>query len=387
MRRARPDSGGGRDGRHRDERGRAMIPLDDQPEVPDGWGFVYTIDRREFLKLTSTGLLVMFAVEPLFGRTAAELLQGGRGGGAPADMNAYLHIGADGRVTCLVGKVELGQGAMTSLPQLAAEELDVPLTSVDIVMGDTDLCPTDSGTYGSLSIRQFGPVLRAAAAEAKAVLLQMAAERLQVPVTDLAVEAGTVVHKTDRTRRVTYGQLTEGKRIEHRIEGRPTLAAVSAFTIVGKSTTRRDGLEKVTGRAKYAGDVVPPGALHARVLRPPAHGATLVTVDTSAAERVACVRVVRDRDLVAVLHEHRDEADKALRLIKATFTASPSTLTDETIFDHLVKTAPAGDTAAQGGNLAAGEKLASQVFEETYRKGYVAHAAMETHSAVPAHTV
>jgi nicotinate dehydrogenase subunit B len=361
-----------------------MIPLDDQLEVPDGWGFVHTIDRREFLKLTSTGLLVMFAVEPLFGRTAAELLQGGRGGGAPADMNAYLHIGADGRVTCLVGKVELGQGAMTSLPQLAAEELDVPITSVDIVMGDTDLCPTDSGTYGSLSIRQFGPVLRAAAAEAKAVLLQMAAERLQVPVADLAVEAGTVVHKTDRTRRVTYGQLTEGKRIERRIEGRPTLEAVSAFTIVGKSTTRRDGLEKVTGRAKYAGDVVPPGALHARVLRPPAHGATLVTVDTSAAERVPGVRVVRDRDLVAVLHEHRDEADKALRLIKATFTPSPSTLTDETIFDHLVKTAPTGDVAAQGGNLAAGEKLASQVFEETYRKGYVAHAAMETHSAVAA---
>src|SRR5450759_3676350 len=326
----------------------------------------------------------MFAVEPLFGRTAAELLQGGRGGGAPADMNAYLHIGADGRVTCLVGKVELGLDAMTSLPQLAAEELDVPLTSVDIVMGDTDLCPTDSGTYGSLSIRQFCPVLRAAAAEAKAGLLHMADERLQVPVTDLAVEAGTVVHKTDRTKRVTYGQLTEGKRIERRIEGRPTLEAVSAFTIVGKSRTRRDGLEKVTGREKYAGDVVPPGALHARVLRPPAHGATLVTVDTAAAERVAGVRVVRDRDLVAVLHEHRDEADKALRLIKATFTASPSTLTDETIFDHLVKTAPAGDTAAQGGKLAAGEKLASQVFEETYRKGYVAHAAMETHSAVAA---
>ena len=85
-------------------------------------------------------------------------------------------------MTCLVGKVEMGQGAMTSLPQLVAEELDVPLASVDIVMGDTDLCPWDMGTFGSLSIRQFGPVLRAAAAEAKAVLLQMAAERLQAPV-------------------------------------------------------------------------------------------------------------------------------------------------------------------------------------------------------------
>jgi CO/xanthine dehydrogenase Mo-binding subunit len=360
-----------------------MIPIDDQLEVPDGWGFVHTVDRREFLKLTGTGLLVAFTVDALFGRVEAATLQG-RGRGAPADVNAYLHIGADGRVTCLVGKVEMGQGVMTSLPQLAAEELDVPLTAVDIVMGDTDLCPFDSGTFGSLSIRQFGPVLRAAAAEAKAVLLQMAAERLQVPMTDLTVEAGTVVHRTDRTKRVTYGELTAGRRIERRLEGRPTLEAVSAFTIVGRSAPRRDAVEKVTGRAKYAGDIVPAGALHARILRPPAHGATLTSVDTSAAERVPGVRVIRDRDLVAVLHAHRDEADRALALVKATFAPSPSTLTDENIFDHLMKVAPAGDAAAQGGNLAAGERLATQTFDVTYRKGYVAHAAMETHSAVAA---
>jgi nicotinate dehydrogenase subunit B len=285
-----------------------------------------------------------------------------------------------------VGKVELGQGAMTSLPQLAAEELDVPLTSVDIVMGDTDLCPTDSGTFGSLSIRQFGPVLRAAAAEAKAVLIQMAAERLQVPAAELTVDAGTVIHRVDKTKRVTYGQLTEGRRIERRLEGRPTLDAVSAFTIVGKTTPRRDAIDKVTGRAKYAGDVAPPGALHARILRPPAHGATIATVDTTAAERVAGVRVVRDRDLIAVLHPHRDEADKALDLIKihATFTRSPSTLTNESIFDHLSKAEIASQTVAQGGDLAAGEKLAAHVFEATYLKGYVAHAPMETHSAVAA---
>ncbi len=361
-----------------------MTPFEDDQEVPDGWGFITTVDRREFLRLTGTGLLVACVVDGLFGRLDASAFQGGRGGGAPADVNAYLHIGADGRVTCLVGKVEMGQGAMTSLPQLAAEELDVPLSSVDIVMGDTDLCPYDAGTWGSLTIRQFGPVLRAAAAEAKAVLVQMAAERLQVPVTDLTVDAGTVVHKTDRTKRVTYGQLTEGKRIERRLEGRPTLEAVSAFTIVGKPAARRDALEKVTGRAKYAGDIVPPGALHARVLRAPAHGATLVSADTSAAEKVPGVRVIRDKELIAVLHAHRDEADKALRLVKATFTPSPNTLTDATIFDHLMKTASAGNTAAQGGNLATGEQLAAQKFDETYLKGYVAHAPMETHSAVAA---
>jgi len=361
-----------------------MTRLNDELEVPEGWGFVYTVDRREFLKLTGTGLLVMIAVEPLLGRAEAAQPQGGRQGGYPTDINAYLHIGADGRITCLVGKIEMGQGAMTSLPQLAAEELDVPLTSVDIVMGDTDLCPWDGGTYGSLSTRQFGPVLRAAAAEAKAVLLQLGAERLQVPVTDLTVDAGAVVHKTDKTKRVTYGQLTEGKRIERKLEGKPALEAVSAFTIVGKTPPRRDAVEKVTGKAMYAGDIVPAGALHARILRPPAHGATLDTVDTSAAEKVPGVRVVRDGDLVAVLHEHRDEADKALGLIKATFKPSPSTLNDQTIFDHLLKIAPAGDTAAEGGSLADGEKLAAQVFEETYLKSYTSHAAMETHSAVAA---
>lgn len=366
-----------------------VAKFDDEIEVPEGWGFVETIDRREFLKLTSAGLLVMIAVEAWLGRSSAAAPgsaapQGGRGGGYPTDINAYLHIGADGRVRIFVGKIEMGQGVMTSLPQLAAEELDVPLESVDIVMGDTDLCPWDMGTYGSLSTRQFGPVLRAAAAEAKAVLLQLAAERWQAPVADLAVEAGAVVHKTDRAKRITYGQLTEGRRIERRLEGKPVLEDTSAYTIVGRSVPRRDAVDKVTGRAKYAGDIVPPGALHARILRPPAHGAVLESVDTSAAERVPGVRVVRDGDLVAVLHEHRDEADRAVALVKATFKPSPSTVTDQTIFEHLVKMAPAGDTAAEGGNLAEGEKLAARVFEDTYYKSYASHAAMETHSAVAA---
>jgi len=362
-----------------------MIHEDDGLEVPAGWGFVETFDRRDFLKLTGTGLLVMIAIEPLVGRAQGRGQRaGGRQGGYPSDVNAYLHIGTDGRVTCLVGKIEMGQGAMTSLPQLAAEELNVPLTSVDIVMGDTDVCPWDMGTYGSLSIRQFGPVLRAAAAEARAVLVQMASERLQVPVADLDVRDGAVVSRPDGSKRVSYGDLTAGKRIERKLEGEAAIEKVSAYTIVGKSAPRRDGHDKVTGRGKYAGDVVPPGALHARILRPPAHGATLATVDTSAAEAVPGVRVVRDGDLVAVLHEHRDEADNALALVKATFNPSSSRVSNETVFTHLRQVAPAGETQAEGGSLSEGEKLATAVVELTYLKGYVSHAAMETHSAVAA---
>ncbi len=359
-----------------------MIPFQDEQYNPESWGFVRTVDRREFLRLTSTGLLVGFVVDSLWGRVDLSAFQAR--GRTPTDVNAFLHIGTNNRVTCLVGKIEMGQGVMTSLPQLAAEELDVPLSAVDVVLGDTDLCPFDAVTGGSLSIRQFGQALRAAAAEAKAVLLQMAAERFQTPVTDLTVDAGTVVHKTDRTKRVTYGQLTEGKRIERRLEGRPTLEAVSAFTIVGKTAPRRDAVDKVTGKAKYAGDVVPPGALHARILRAPAHGATLQSADTSAAERVPGVKVVRDGDLIAVLHAHRDEADKALRLVKASWAPSPNTLTHETIFDHIVKVSSAGNAGRPGGDLAAGEGLATAKFEMTYRKGYVAHAPMEPHVAVAA---
>jgi isoquinoline 1-oxidoreductase len=341
------------------------------------------VDRRDFLKLTGSGLLIALFVEPPLSAQAPAQPPAARPG-YPSDPNAYLHIGADGRVTCLVGKIEMGQGVMTSLPQLVAEELDVSLASVDIVMGDTDLCPWDMGTFGSLSHRQFGPVLRVAAAEARAVLLQLAAERFSVPVTDLKVSGGAISIASAPAKRVTYGQLTSGKRIERRLETPPALEPVASFTVVGTSAPRRDAIEKVTGKAKYAGDLVPPGALHARIIRPPAHGATAASIDTSAAEAVPGVRVVRDGDLVAVLHAHRDEAEKAATLVKATFTPSPSTLDDTTIFDHLLKTAPEGKTVAEGGSLPDGEKAAAYVIEQTYLNSYVAHAAMETHSAVAA---
>lgn len=359
-----------------------MTPHDDHVELPDGWGFVTTMDRRAFLKLTSTGLLVVLSVESLLGQEPARPAPARQG--PPTDFNAYVHIGQDGRVTCLVGKVEMGQGAMTSLPQLVADELDVPLAVVDIVMGDTDVCPWDMGTFGSLSIRQFGPVLRTAAAEAKAVLVELAAERLGVPVGELRVDAGVVVHRTDSTRRVTYGALTAGARIERRISKPVVLESPAAFTVVGTSAPRRDAIDKVTGKAKYAGDIVPAGALHARVLRPPAHGATLSAVDTSAADAVPGAQVVRDGDLVAVLHAHRDEADRALALVRATFTPSPNSLNDQTVFAHLEQAAPAPQAVAQGGDMAEGERLATRVFEHTYLNSYVAHAPMETHSAVAA---
>ncbi len=356
---------------------------DDGMVVPEGWGFVETIDRRDFLRLTSTGLMVVFAVKPPEGafRPVWNFAEQQR---TPPDFNAFLHIGANGRVTLLVGKIEMGQGIITGLPQIVAEELNVSLTTVDCVMGDTDLCPFDNGTFGSLSVRVLGPVLHAAAAEARAVLVQMASEKLGVPVAELTVKDGVVVSRTDAGKKASYGELAGGRKIERRYEGQAALDKVSEYTIIGKSYPRRDAIEKVTGRAKFSGDISPPEALHARIVRPPAHGATITSIDTTAAEKLPGIRIVTDGDLVAVLHAHRDEADRALKLVKTTVRPSANTLDHETIFVHLETTAVEKRQAGTAGDIAAGEKASAQVVVAKYLKGYVAHAPMETHTAVAA---
>ena len=335
------------------------------------------LSRRGFFAVAGSGLFVFFRADLDAFQEPARFP--GRQAG-PTDFNAYLHIGADGRVTCLVGKVELGQGAMTALAQLLAEELDVPYDSVDMVMGDTDRCPYDMGTFGSMCVRMLGPVVRAAGAEARAVLIQMAAEQLQAPAERLQVKAGVITDPAAERKRVTYAQLVQGKRIERHLEGVP-LKPMAAFTIIGKSQRRKDALEKVTGKSKYAGDIALPGMLHARILRLPAHGATLKDVDTSAAEKVPGARVVRDGSLIAVLHERPDLAGQALGLIKAQFDRSGTGLDDKNIFDHLLKTAPQPQVVAYGGSVVEGEKLATAIVDETYLNSYVAHAPMETHSA------
>ena len=334
------------------------------------------LNRRDFL--TGAGLLIIVPLQEVLEAQEPARLPARQA--YPEDVNAYLRIAPDNRVTCYVGKVELGQGAMTSLAQLLAEELDVALEAVHMVMGDTDLCPWDMGTFGSLSIRQFGPVLRAAGARARAVLLEMASERLQAPVSRLQVKAG-VVRDPESGRRVSYGELLEGKRIERRLD-KAALKAVSSFSIVGRSPRRKDALEKVTGRAIYAGDVRLPGMLYARVLRPPAHGAVLKEVNTAAAEKIAGVRVVREGDFIAVLHEQRDVAERALERIQSRWDPPGVTVDDQTIFEHLLKTAPPPRLVHEAGALAEGEKLAANIIEADYLNAYVSHAPLETHSAV-----
>jgi isoquinoline 1-oxidoreductase len=337
----------------------------------------YTLDRREFLKLLGGGIIISFSVGDLFA-----LQQRQRGRGYPEDFNAYLRIGEDGRVTCFSAKIEMGQGVYTSLAQMLAEELDVPLNTVDMIMGDTSLCPWDAGTFGSRSTKYFGPPLRQAAAEARGVLIQLAAEHLRTRPESLTAKDGTIFEKRNPGKKVSYGQLAKGKKIERHLEKKPPIKHYSKHTISGKPTDRLDSKEKVTGEAKFAGDIRLPGMLYARILRPPAHGAKLKSVDTSAAEKIKEIQVIRDNDMIAVLHKHRDVADKALGLIKAQFEPSASKLDNTTIFDHLKKSASEGSVVTEAGNLDTGKGLSSKTFDKAYFNHYVAHAPAENHTAV-----
>ncbi|NWG13837.1 MAG: xanthine dehydrogenase family protein molybdopterin-binding subunit [Acidobacteria bacterium] len=338
-------------------------------------GNTLSLGRRDFIKLVGGGIVVLFHA----GDTAFLEAQGR--GGYPTDFNAYLRIGEDGRVTVYTGKVELGQDVVTSLAQMAADELDVSLESIDMVMGDTDLCPYDMGTFGSMSIRFFGPALRSAAAEARATLVQLAAARLSTPADRLSVEDGVVFAASDKSRRVTYGQLAKGRKITRTLEGKAATKPVSRFAVMGKPAKRRDARLKVTGRAQYAGDIRLPGMLYARILRPPAHGATAKQIDTSGAEKIPGVTVVREEDLVAVLHTDPEAAEKALETIKTEFDLPKAAVDEETVFDYLVKAAPPAQETERKGDLAQGEKTAADVFEARYVNGYGAHATIETHTA------
>jgi nicotinate dehydrogenase subunit B len=344
-------------------------------------GTNFLLNRRDFIKITGAGLFVFFTV----GDIDVLAQRGGFGSDYPEDFNAYLRIGEDGRVTCFSGKIEMGQGVITSLAQMLAEELDVALTSVDMVMGDTALCPFDFATVGSRSTKFFGPPLRKAAAEARAVLIQLAAESLNMNADRLYTENGIIRDRENSGMKIPYGQIAKGKRIErHLKKDEVSIKHYTKHKISGKATLRTDSLEKVTGKARFAGDMILPGMLYAKILRPPAHNARLTKVDVSAAKEIKDVTIVEEKDLIAALHEIPEQAEKAFDQIKAAYEIPETDLHNKNIFEYLEKSAPNGQMVTQKGDVDDGRKQAVVSIESKFLNHYVAHAPVETHTAVVA---
>jgi nicotinate dehydrogenase subunit B len=337
------------------------------------------IKRRDFFRILGGGILIFFQPWDTFDILALPAEQART---LTKDYNAFLHIAEDGTVTCYTGKIEMGQGVITSLPMMMADELNVPLEKIKMIMGDTDLCPYDSGTWGSQTTQTFGPNMRNAAAEARTVLLELASAQFGVPVSQLEVKDGIITDVKNPQNKVTYAQLTKGKKIERYLDTKPAVEDYTKFTYVGKPYKHSDALLKVTGKAKYTGDLKLPGMVFARILRPPSYGAKLTSADISEAEKVAGVKVVRDGDFIAVVSENRDKADEAIVKIKAEYTFDEIKVNDKTIFERILKTEATSNVARNAGDQSAGRALSETLFESEFHDCFLAHAPIETHTAL-----
>ncbi len=238
----------------------------------------------------------------------------------PDAVDSFLAVHADGSVTVFVGKVDIGTGGRIAMRQIVGEELDVPLERIAMIEGDTALTPNQGATAGSYGIARGGAQLRQAAATARQALLAQAAQRLNRPAGDLQITDGVVSAK-DGSASVSYGDLLGDRAFNVKIDIKAPLKSHERFRFIGKSLPRPDMPAKITGHHRYLHDLTLPGMLHARVIRPPALGATLVSVDESSIAGVGGVRVVRIQSFLAVMAEREWDAVRAARALQTKWTA------------------------------------------------------------------
>ena len=297
----------------------------------------------------------------------------------------WLTVRPDGSVVAFAGKVEYGQGIRTGLAIEVADELRLPVEAVEVVLGDTALVPWDMGTFGSQSTARVGVQLRKAAATARAALLDLAADRLDLPAGELAAAAGAVASKSDPTRRASYADLIGERNMTRDLDVDIALTPASEFTQMGREHLRIDAVARVTGTSVYSQDVVLDGMLFAAVLRPPARGATLASCDAAMAGRMAGVaRIVQDDDLVAVLADSDERAARALGLVEARWDG-PAGRSSALDLPALLQSSGRDPYATQeGGAVDDGFSQADATLEATYFIPYVSNAPMEPRAAVAA---
>ncbi|HVK08429.1 MAG TPA: molybdopterin cofactor-binding domain-containing protein, partial [Gemmataceae bacterium] len=282
--------------------------------------------RRDFFRIVGGGVIVAL----LLGDEAAAQ-RPGRGGGPP-EIGGWIHIGEDSAVTAYTGKVEIGQNIRTSLAQVVAEELRVPVKAVRMVMADTALVPPDAGTFGSQTTPQMASQLRRAAAAAREVLIDLAAEKAKVERTSLKVTDGKVSGPDGKL--FAFGELTKGQKLMKLIGATAPTTKPDDWTVTGTSVPKVDGRAFVTGGHQYASDIRRPGMLFGKVLRPPAFKATLTNVDPKAAEALPGVKVVREGDFVGVVAPTAHEATAAVEVIRADWRGEKQ-ISDKELFQHL----------------------------------------------------
>jgi nicotinate dehydrogenase subunit B len=352
------------------------------------------LSRRDLLK--GGGVLIVSFV----GSGGAGAVFGQGAGGKPPllpdELDSWIAVLPDGRVTAFFGKMDMGQGVDVAIGQIVAEELDVAFERVTVVMGDTAFTCNQGGASGSTGIQRGGVTLRHAAAEARRLLLERASQRLGTPGETLAVRDGVVSVIGDVQRRVGYGDLIGGQHFHHKLEwnkqyGNPLLAKGQAvpknpsdYKIVGQSLPQRVVADKVYGKLRYVTDVRLEGMLHARVVRPPTAGCAPLTVDESSLAGIAGARVVREKDLIAVVAEREWDAVRGASALKITWAPPCSPFPSmDALYDHIRRAkAIGGQTPVNKGDVEAALKTAHRVIEAEYEWPLQSHASMGPACAV-----
>ena len=344
----------------------------------------FEASRRDFFRFLGAGMVVACAASKTMG------LQESGGGrrnsedNLPREIDAWLHIDAQGGITVFTGKVEVGQNIRTSLTQAVAEELRVPTKSIQLVMGDTQRVPFDMGTFGSRTTPVMNLQLRRVSAAARDALVGLAAKQWNIDADKLKAEDGRIVGAAGRS--ASYSELVKGQQITQVLPAEDPLIPASEWKVAGHTSPKVDGRDFVTGKHEYPCDYKLPGMLYGKVVRPNAFGATLVSADTREAERIAGVTVVRDGEFVGVAAATSALAAKAAAAVRAEWNAGPQPSNRE-IFDYLKKNATTRSERRDNSGHEAGDiekAFASTELQvnATYNIEYIAHAPLETRAAV-----
>ncbi len=288
-------------------------------------------------------------------------------------VDDWIAIEADGTVTVFSGKVELGTGVRTALAQVAAEELDVPIERVRMVMGDTARTPDEGYTAGSKTIELGGYALRLASAEARRALLEMASDRLDAAVDELVVRDGVVSVSHHPAQTITYAELMGGKRFNRKITGKAPVKKPEEYRVVGKQVQRIEIPGKITGAPSFVHDIRLPGMLHGRIVRPPSPGAKLVSIDENS---VSNVRIVRLGDFVGLVAEREEEAVRAAKEIKVEWREAADLPLMDNVFDYLHRQPTTDEQVVKSGRVSTALKRAAIQHSATYYQPYHAHASI-----------
>jgi nicotinate dehydrogenase subunit B len=330
-----------------------------------------TLTRRRFSQGLG-GVVLAFSICPSDLLAQGARLPGGLNNNRLLD--AWIRIGPNGNATVFTGKVELGQGILTALAQIAAEELDLPLSRIRMVSGDTSQTPNEGFTAGSLSIETSGAAIRHAAAEVRAILVELAAKRLSVDPRTLTVRDGMISAPDGQV--LSYGAVVAGANLRREASGNAAPKSPSDYRIVGRSAPRRDLPAKVTGRPAFVHDIRLPGMLHGRVIRPPRYGSTLESFDEAAARSIpGLVAIVRDGSFLGVVAEREETAVAARDALSRTaqWKLGPRLPDPARIFEHLKSLSSVDEMiGVKESPVLAGGRM----FKAVYTKPYTAHASL-----------